>query len=1611
MSRPKKILAIVAASLAGLVILVIVAAIIVIQTPWFRDFVREKIVSAIESGMGAKAEIGSFSLDLRHLRVQVRDIVIHGLEPPTAAPLVRARLVEVDLKIGARPGPIGVGYLLLDAPQANVIVFPEGRTNIPSPKTQSKPSNTSGLQTVVDLAIGKFDLRNGAVTFAQRKSDFNASGENLHAQLAYNALHPGYVGEIDMSPLHLRAAGNAPLDVNVKLPLTLEGDRIALNRGSLSTPGSLIQISAALEHMAAPRTSAQLNARLSLDEVKRAAGLNMPLDTVRGPSVLTADISASTDNNRVAVQRLNLRLGQTEITASGPLQQGNRPGSLRFNALLAVGEIGRLLQVAARPEGTVRIGGNAGLGAGGNYRLTANIVGRNLAGGQGSTRVTGATLDSSIAADPRRIELGGLRISAVGGDLTGSGALDNMQTFQFAGKLNHFDIGRISRMVKPGGFGYAGVLSGGLKAAGDVKNTAALMASADLRIQPASGGIPVSGRINANYDGNGGTIAIASSYIALPNTRLDLAGSIGQQIQVKLVTRNTADFRPVAPSIPLTFTNGGAATIDATITGRTDAPRIGAQVTLTNFSVQGRPFERFETGLSASPSGANVMNAVLTHGKMQARVSASVGLRNWKPENTEPLRADATIRDADLADILALAGQGDVTAQGALVADAHINGSVGDPRGAASLSVTNGSLQGEHFDSISTQMVMNQASIEIPTLQLVAGSSRLDANAAFQHPPNDLKRGTLRAHIASNQVQLAQFQSLVKDRPGLAGTVSLNADAVAALQPSGANTNFQLINLTANASARGLRMQNQNLGDATITANTSGSSLQYNVNSNFAGSTIRVTGQSLLTGDHQTNASAQIANLRIDRVLAVAGRSELPVSGTFGVTAQVSGTLAAPRANATLSVSNGSAYQQPFNLVQATINYTNQLVELAQLRLEDGGNHIELSGAFAHPANDFQRGQVRFRVRSTPLELARFHAVQQSNPGLTGTVELSADGAGTLRPNAVPLFSTLNANVAVKGIAVDRKPVGDVTIIAETKGQQLSFNLASDFARSNIRGNGTVELAGDYPVNARLSFSNVTYAGLSPLMGTANPTFDASVDGQVAVSGPAARTEALRGSVQLTKLEAHSVAMSAPGEQARAPFEVHNDGPIDVQVERSVVTVRRARITGPFLNLALSGSAPIQGPQPMNLRADANVNLELIESFNPSIVSTGTVTLNAAVGGTRAKPSVRGQLQLKDASFNLLEVPNGVSNANGTVAFNGSEAVIQNITAQSGGGKLTLSGNVGYGGPQMNFRVQARADQVHVRYPQTLTTTISANISLVGTTASSLASGTVRISEVAMHSHSDLGSMLSSASAPPTQGGATSGLMAGMKFDIRVMTTSGVRFRTELTQNLQADANLTLRGTPDHPGMLGRVVINQGTLVFFGNKYNVDQGTISFFDPSQIQPILNIDLNTTVQGVDVTLSVSGPVDKMKLSYRSDPPLEFRDIVSLLASGTPPSTDPVLAARQAPPPQQSVGQAGASMLMGQAVASPVAGRLQRLFGVSKLKIDPQVTGQQNTPGATLTLQQQINNKLTFTYVQDVTQSNPQTIRIEWAIDPQWSAIAGRDINGELNVDLFYKKRFH
>jgi len=59
------------------------------------------------------------------------------------------------------------------------------------------------LQTVVDLAVGHFQLTNGAVTFNSRKQDFELRGESLHVQLWYDMLKQGYKGELSLVPLYV----------------------------------------------------------------------------------------------------------------------------------------------------------------------------------------------------------------------------------------------------------------------------------------------------------------------------------------------------------------------------------------------------------------------------------------------------------------------------------------------------------------------------------------------------------------------------------------------------------------------------------------------------------------------------------------------------------------------------------------------------------------------------------------------------------------------------------------------------------------------------------------------------------------------------------------------------------------------------------------------------------------------------------------------------------------------------------------------------------------------------------------------------------------------------------------------------------------------------------------------------------------------------------------------------------------------------------------------------------------------------------------------------------------------------------------------------------------
>ena len=86
-------------------------------------------------------------------------------------------------------------------------------------------------------------------------------------------------------------------------------------------------------------------------------------------------------------------------------------------------------------------------------------------------------------------------------------------------------------------------------------------------------------------------------------------------------------------------------------------------------------------------------------------------------------------------------------------------------------------------------------------------------------------------------------------------------------------------------------------------------------------------------------------------------------------------------------------------------------------------------------------------------------------------------------------------------------------------------------------------------------------------------------------------------------------------------------------------------------------------------------------------------------------------MQLQNAALNVVDFPNGISNANGTVLFTGDRATIEKLTGETGGGKVDISGfaSVSGAGPSV-FQLHAVATQVRVRYPEGVSTVANADL-------------------------------------------------------------------------------------------------------------------------------------------------------------------------------------------------------------------------------------------------------------------------------------------------------------
>jgi translocation and assembly module TamB len=327
----------------------------------------------------------------------------------------------------------------------------------------------------------------------------------------------------------------------------------------------------------------------------------------------------------------------------------------------------------------------------------------------------------------------------------------------------------------------------------------------------------------------------------------------------------------------------------------------------------------------------------------------------------------------------------------------------------------------------------------------------------------------------------------------------------------------------------------------------------------------------------------------------------------------------------------------------------------------------------------------------------------------------------------------------------------------------------------------------------------------------------------------------------------------------------------------------------------------------------------------------------------------------------------------------------------------------------LRYDVSVRTNRVRIRYPLGMSWLVGGSLRLTGTPTAGLLSGKVTIERVTLTQGLEVAGLLVSAKEGITGPTTSSPYLRNLQFDVEALSAPDARMEWPGAQ-LQADANLRVRGTWEHPILLGHIHILSGDLYFAGNRYRVTRGDLNFSNPFRLDPVLNVEATTTIQQYEVTLNFNGPASKLTLAYRSDPPLPANDIVTLLALG---QTSSESMARSGGSSQS--GTAGASAILSEAISSQLGGRLERLFGITRFRVDPGLagvgsTGSQQSAASRVTVEQQITRNLTITYVSNVSSTQQQVIQVEYNVDRNVSIVGLRDQNGTFGIDIKIKKRF-
>ncbi len=941
-----KVLAWTLGSLVMLLVLLAVGLTWYTTTPDFQRRVKTELISTLEDATGGRVELGGISLSLWHLAVEADGLVIHGLEGPGEAPYLSADRILLRAKIntvishtvgrGAQ-SHIGLSYLRVEQPHVHLIIDKDGKTNQPVPKKPST-STTPVQNTLLDLQAGRVELANGLVLINDRAIPFDVAAKDLQAQVNYLSASDRYGMTIDLNDLRTKMAKEPEAQSKLHVEAELGRDAAALKAFDLHTgEHSELTATGSLNHFAKPEFAAAVDGSLELKQIAVLGGVDglnagsLELH-VKGHNCYTAPQEAQKQPH--FWQRRHPKDAAAPSTKALPADPDCVKG------YLVVGEV--KLHDAGYRDGSVRvhdINGGAQLHVTPTELLFTALTGYLPGGGSatGELRISnwlGEVPADAPATSPTTVAAAQTANKAAVG--VGAKAPVDSVTItpvQRAHALLNVSINRIAlRSIleivqsKTNDLGFDTAFSGPVKAewggpATEIADT--VNVDADVKFAPtgarskgALANIPLSGEAVAHYRGQQQIVKLDRFLARTPQSTVDASGVLGVNkgdsltaLRLDASVRDLGEYNQLLTSLGVQ-SNGkkGSAALPIALHGS-----LGFQGTargpLANIDVKGHlqasdlflhagtqadvhidsvvaDAEYQPKGISVGSSTIRRGTAVLTAtGTFTPRRAVSRrGFVSYVWDDGSMVDAKVNLNNASLDDVLDLAGQkGKYPVTGTLSVNGQAQGTLKALNGSGEINLHDGVAYGERYESVLVDATVQGKQIEATQLLVKLHGMQIAGNGGY-----NMASEQLHAHVQGDNLLLSKFDTVQKQKLPVDGVLTLRADARGTVTEPGLKANLGLTQITYSG---------QQIGEVTAEAHSQGTTAYLTLSSSVVGAQVAATSTTQLVGDYDTQAKLTLTGLDIAKPMALlAARPGLAASSRINGVITVNGPLKKPEA-------------------------------------------------------------------------------------------------------------------------------------------------------------------------------------------------------------------------------------------------------------------------------------------------------------------------------------------------------------------------------------------------------------------------------------------------------------------------------------------------------------------------------------------------------------------------------------------------------------------------------------------------------------------------------------------------------------------------------------------